>query len=135
MLNNVEWRRGEMLRMQMLPPRMSLDSIVQYVSVELKLNYKNEAHIKDRHGNENRERCDDRNHPAIQEDPTGGGDRSHDPGSENGKKLFRGEYMTQEDHEAARFFAFMANNTKAYGHDKGNWRKAPRCQGKEPRRI
>ena len=32
-LNNVEWRRGAKLRMQMIPARMSLDSIVQYVSV------------------------------------------------------------------------------------------------------
>ena len=36
-LNNVEWKRGEKLMMQMIPARMSLDSIVQYVSVELKL--------------------------------------------------------------------------------------------------
>ena len=28
-LNNVEWRRGERLRMQMIPAHMSLDSIVQ----------------------------------------------------------------------------------------------------------
>ena len=28
-LNNVEWRRGEKLRMQMIPACMSLDSIVQ----------------------------------------------------------------------------------------------------------
>ena len=32
-LNNVEWRIREKLRMQMIPARMSLDSIVQYVSV------------------------------------------------------------------------------------------------------
>ena len=42
-LNNVEWRRGEKLRMQMIPARVTLDSIVQYVSVELKLNSKKEA--------------------------------------------------------------------------------------------
>ena len=65
-LNNVKWRRGERLRRQMSPARMSLDSIVQYVSVELKLNSKKEAHIKDRHGNGNRERRDDRNYRAIQ---------------------------------------------------------------------
>ena len=41
-----------------------------------KLNSKNEAHIKDRHGNGNRERRDDRNYRAIQEDPTVAGDRS-----------------------------------------------------------
>ena len=32
-------------------------------------------------------------------------------------------------------FAFMAHNTKAYGHAKAKWRKAPARQGKEPRRI
>ena len=43
--------------------------------------------------------------------------------------------MTRKDHEDAHFFTFMAHNTKAYGHDKGNWRKAPSRQGKEPRRV
>ena len=84
-LNNVQWRRGKKLRMQMIPAGISLDSIVQYVSVQLKLNSKNKAHIKDRHGNGNRERRDDRNYRAIQEDPTVGGDESQDPGSEDGK--------------------------------------------------
>ena len=134
-LNNVEWRRGEKLRMQMIPARMSLDSIVQYVSVELKLSSKYEAHIKDRHGNGNRERRDDQNHRAIQEDPTVGGDRSQDPGSEDGRTSSGGEYMTPDDHEDAHFFAFGAHNTKVYGHDKGKWRKAPPRQGREPRRI
>ena len=83
-LNNVKWRRGEKLGMQMLPARMSLDSIVQYVSVELKLNFKNEAHIEDRHGHGNGERRDDRNYRTIQEDATVGRDRSQDPGSEDG---------------------------------------------------
>ena len=134
-LNNVKWRRGEKLRMQMIPARMRLNSIVQYVTVELKLKSKNEAHIKERHGNGNRERRDDRNYRAIQEDPTVGGDQSQDPGSEDGKTSSGGEYMTREDHEDAHFFAFVAHNTKAYGHDKGKWRKAPPRQGKEPRRI
>ena len=133
--NNVEWRRGERLWMQMIPARMSLDSIVQYVSVELKLNSKNEAHIKDCHGNENRERRDDCNYRAIQEDPTVSGHRSQDPGSEDGKTSSGGEYMTREDHEDADFFAFLAHNTKAYGHDNGKWRKAAPRQGKEPRGI
>ena len=84
-LNSVEWRRGEKLKMQMIPARMSLDSIVQYVSVELKLNSKIEAHIKNLHGNGNRKRRDDRNHRAIQEYETVGEDRSQSPGSEDGK--------------------------------------------------
>ena len=134
-LNNVEWRRGEKLRMQMIPARMSMDSIVQYLSVELKLNSKNEAHIKDRHGNGNCKRRDNRNYRAIQEDPTVGGDRNQDPGCEDGKTSSGGEYMTWEDHEDAHFFAFVTHNTKAYGHDNSKWRKAPPRQGKEPRRI
>ena len=44
-LNNVEWRRGEPLRMQVIFARMSLDEIVKYITVELKLNAKNEAHV------------------------------------------------------------------------------------------
>ena len=49
-LNNVEWRRGEPLRMQVIFARMSLDEIVKYITVELKLNAKNEAHVQDRQG-------------------------------------------------------------------------------------
>ena len=45
-LNNVEWRRGEPLRMQVIFARMSLDEIVKYITVELKLNAKNEAHCR-----------------------------------------------------------------------------------------
>ena len=49
-LNNVEWRRGEPLKMQVIFARMSLDEIVKYITVELKLNAKNEAHVQDRQG-------------------------------------------------------------------------------------
>ena len=34
-LNNLEWRRGEPLRMQVILARMSLDKIVKYITVEL----------------------------------------------------------------------------------------------------
>ena len=43
--------------------------------------------------------------------------------------------MTREDHEDAHFLAFVAHNTKAYGHYKGKWRKALPRQGGEPQRI
>ena len=43
-LNKAEWRCGEPLRMQVILARMSLDEIVKYITVELKLNAKNEAH-------------------------------------------------------------------------------------------
>ena len=49
-LNNAESRRGEPLRMQVIFARMSLDEIVKYITVELRLNAKNEAHVQDRQG-------------------------------------------------------------------------------------
>ena len=49
-LNIVEWRRGEPLRMQVILARMSLDGIVKYITVELKLNPKKEAHVQDQQG-------------------------------------------------------------------------------------
>ena len=55
-LNNVEWRRGEKLRMQMIQAPMSLDSMVQYLSMDVKLNSKKGAHIRDRHRHANRDR-------------------------------------------------------------------------------
>ena len=46
-LNNAEWRRAEPLRMQVIFARMSLDEMVKYITVELKLNAKNEAYVQD----------------------------------------------------------------------------------------
>ena len=88
-LKNMEWGRGEKLRMQMLPARMGLDSIVQYVNVELKLNSKNEGHIKDRHGHGSHNRREDRSYREIQE----AADQS--AGSEDGKTSSGEEYTTQ----------------------------------------
>ena len=115
--------------MQMIPARMSLVSIVQYMSVDVKLNSKIKAHITDRHRHGNHDRREDKNHREIQE----AGDQSSR--SEDGKTSSGREYITREDHKDAHFFAFMAHNTKPYGHDKANRRKAPPSQGKEPRRF
>ena len=123
--NNVEWRRGEVLKLQMIPARMSLDSMIQYGSVQLKLNSKNEAHIKDHHNHGNHDRHEDGHNREVQDDRGGS---SEDAG---------GESMTREDHEEAHFFAFVAHNTKEHGQDKSKWRRAPRRggMGKPPRRI
>ena len=61
-LNNAEWRRGEPLRMQVFFARMSLDEIVKYITVELKLNTKNEAHVQDRQGHGHRGHRENRQH-------------------------------------------------------------------------
>ena len=124
-LNNVKMRRGEKLKLQMIPTRMSLDSIIQHLSAELKLNSKNEAHMKDRHNHRNHDRREDRHHREVQDDR---GRSSEDAG---------GESMTREDHEEAHFFAFLAHNRKEHGQDKSKWRRAPPCGGmqKPPRRI
>ena len=117
-LNNVEWGRGEKLKLQMIPARMSLDSIIQYVSVELKRNSKNEAHIKDRHNHGNHDRCEDRHHREVQDDRGGS---SEDAG---------GESMTRQDHEEAHLFPFVVpsqvvHKTKEHGQDKSRWMRAP----------
>ena len=45
--------------------------------------------------------------------------------------------MTQEDHDYAHFFAFVAHNTKEHGQGKSKWMTAPPRWGMEklPRRI
>ena len=67
-LNNAEWRRGEPLRMQVIFARMSLDEIVKYITVELKLNAKNEAHVQDQQGHGHRGHREDRQHREVKED-------------------------------------------------------------------
>ena len=70
-LNNVEWRRGEPLRMQVIFARMSLDEIVKYITVELKLNAKNEAHMQDRQVQGHRGHREDHHHREVKGDTVG----------------------------------------------------------------
>ena len=108
-LNNVEWRRGEPLKMQVIFARMSLDEIVKYITVELKVNAKNEALVQDRHGHGQRGHREDRHHREIQEDTANSAeDRS---GSCQ-------DHWSREDHEEAHFFAFVAHNVKNNGQDR-----------------
>ena len=127
-LNNVEWRRGEPLRMQVIFARMSLDEIVKYITVELKLNAKNEAHVQDRHGHGQRGHREDRHHREIQEDTA----NSAEDGSGSGQDHWTG---SQEDHEEAHFFAFVAHNVRDHGQDRSRWNRVGPKKGKEPRRI
>ena len=125
-LNNVEWGRGEPLRMQVIFARMSLDEIVKYITVELKLNAKNEAHVQDRHGHGQRGHREDRHHRDIQEDTV----NSAEDGSGSGQ-----DHWSREDHEEAHFFAFVAHNLKNHGQDRSRWSQVGPKKGKEPRRI
>ena len=125
-LNNVEWRRGEPLRMQVIFARMSLDEIVKYITVELKLSAKNEAHVQDRHGHGQRGHREDRHHREIQEDTA----NSAEDGSGSGQ-----DHWSQEDHEEAHFFAFVAHHVKNNGQDRSRWSQVGPKKGKEPRRI
>ena len=95
-LNNVEWRRGEPLRMQVIFACMSLDEIVKYITVELKLNAKNEAHVQDRHGHGQRGHREDRHQREIQEDTansaedgSGSGQDHRFPGGSRGGPFLR----------------------------------------------
>ena len=83
-LNNAEWRRGEPLRMQVIFARMSLDKIVKYITVELKLNAKNEAHVQDRQGHGHRGHREDRQHREVKEDTVG----TAEEGSGSGQNLW-----------------------------------------------
>ena len=130
-LNNMEWRRGEPLRMQVIFARMSLDEIVKYITVELKLNAKNEAHVQDRQGHGHRGHREDRQHREVQGDTVG----TAEEGSGSGQDLWTA--TTREDHEEAHFFAFVAHNMKEHGQDRSRWNRLdPRTKGrKEPQRI
>ena len=130
-LNNVEWRRGEPLMMQVIFARMSLDEIVKYITVELKLNAKNEAHVQDRQGHGHRGHQEDRQHREVQGDTVGPAEE----GSGSGQDLWTA--TTREDYEEAHFFAFVAHNMKEHGQDKSRWNRLDsRTKGrKEPRRI
>ena len=130
-LNNAEWRCGEPLRMQVIFARMSLDEIVKYITVELKLNAKNEAHVQDRQGHGHRGHREDCQHREVKEDTVG----TAEEGSGSGQNLWTA--TTREDHEEAHFFAFVAHNMKDHGQDRSRWnRPDPRTKNrKEPRRI
>ena len=130
-LNNVEWRRGEPLRMQVGFARMRLDEIVKYITVELKLNAKNEAHVQDRQGHAYRGHREDRQHREVQGDTVG----TAEEGSGSGKDLWNA--TTREGHEEAHFFAFVAHNMKENGQDRSRWNRLdPRTKNrKELRRI
>ena len=92
-LNNAEWRRGEPLRMQVIFARMSLDEIVKYIIVELKLNTKNEAHVQDRQGHGHRSHREDRQNRQVKENTVG----SAEEGSGSGQDLWTA--TTREDNE------------------------------------
>ena len=127
-LNNVEWRRGELLRMQVIFARMSLDDIVKYITVELKLNAKNEAHVQDRHGHGQRGHREDRHHREIQEDTA----NSAEDRSGSGQDHWTG---SREDHEEAHFFAFVAHNVRNHGQDRSRWSQVGPNKSRTPRRI
>ena len=125
-LNNVEWRRGEQLRMQVIFACMSLDEIVKYITGELKLNAKNEAHVQDRHGHGQRGHREDGHHREIQEDTANSAEDGSGSGQDN---------WSREDHEEAHFFAFVAHNVREHGQDRSRWNRVGPKKSREPRRI
>ena len=131
-LNNVEWRRGEPLRMQVIFARMTMDGIVKYITVELKFNAKNEAHVQDRLGPGHRGHREDRHQPEVKGDTVGTAEK----GSGSGQDLWTP--TTREDHEEAHLFAFVAHNMKENGQDRSRWNRLDhrnKNRKQEPRRI
>ena len=130
-LNNAELRRAEPLRMQVIFARMSLYEIAKYITVELELNAKNEAHVQDRQGQGHRGHREDRKHREVKEDTVG----TAEEGSGSRQDLWT--ETTREDHEEAHFFAFVAHNMKEHGQDRSRWNRLdPRTKNRrEPRRV
>ena len=130
-VNNAEWRRGEPLRIQVILARMGLDKIVKYITVELKLNAKNKAHVQDRQGQGHRGHREDRQHREVKGDTVG----TAEEGSGSGQDLWTA--TTREDQEEAHFFAFVAHNMKEHGQDRSRWNRLdPRTKNcREPRKI
>ena len=130
-LNNAEWRRGEPLRMQVIFARMSLDEILKYITVELKLNAKSEAHVQARQGHGHRGHREGCQHREVKEDTVG----TPEEGSGSGQNLWTA--ITREDQEETHFFAFVAHNIKEHGQNRSSRNRLdPRTKGrKEPRRI
>ena len=130
-LNNVEWRREEPLRMQVIFARMSLDEIVKYITVQLKLNAKNEAHVQDRQGHGRRGHREDRHQREVKGDTVG----TAEEGGGSGQDLWAA--TTPEDREEAHFFAFLAHNMEENGQDRSRWNRLdPRTKNRrEPQRI
>ena len=106
-LNNVEWRRGEPLRMQVIFARMSLDAIVKYITVELKLNAKNEAHVQDQQGHGQRGHREDRHHREIQEDTA----NSAENGSGSGQDHWT--WSREEPRRSPRSSEFLIGRRRA----------------------
>ena len=137
--NHFCMKNETLLCLRETPARMSLESIVQYIYVELNWNKKNEAGLKDRYDRKDNYKyrgLDDRRH----QDPQHREDRLH-------RRIPRDGESTNEDinnidndlnnHEQAEyhFFAFAAENTKTFGNNHSKWgRTAPRA-GKPPRRV
>ena len=92
------------------------ESIVKYITVELKLNAKNEAHVQDRHGHGQRGHREDRHHREIQEDTA----NSAEDGSGSGQDHWTWSW---EDHEETHFFAFVAHNVRDHGQDRSKWNR------------
>ena len=62
---------------------MSLDDIVKYITVDLKLNAQNEAHVQDQQGHGHRGHREDRQHREVKEDTVG----TAEEGSGSGQDL------------------------------------------------
>ena len=69
--------------MEVIFARMKLDEILKYITVELKLNAKNGAHVQDRQGQGHLGHREDRHHREVKEDTVG----TAEEGSGSGQDL------------------------------------------------
>ena len=139
-LHNQAWMKNEpLLRLRGIPARMSPESIVQYISVELKLNKKNEVGLKDRYSqkgdynyrghddgcHQHRKHREDRQHRQIRGDAELTNEDNNDIDID----------VNNNEQAEYHFFAFVAENTKTFGNNHWKWGRTPPRAGKPPRRV
>ena len=95
---------------------MSLESMVQYISVELKLKKNNEVGVKHRYNRKddyrNRGHCDQRHQDRQHQEINGDGDETN---KENNDININVNYSEPAEYH---FFACVAENTKSFGNNR-----------------
>ena len=127
-----------LLRLREIPARVSLELIVQYISVQLKSNKMNEAGLMDQYHQKDDYKYRGHDYQRHQ-DGQHREDRQH-------RQICGDGRLTNEDHnnididlnnkEQAEynFFAFIAENTNRFGNNPSRWgRKPPRADEPLPR--
>ena len=133
-LHNQVWLKNEpLLRLREIPARIRPESIMQYILVELKLNKKNEAGLKDGYDQkddyQNTGHADRRHQERQHQEMCGDIDLTNE--DNNDVDI----HVKTNDQAEYHFFAFVAENTKSFPNNRSKWGRTPLGAGKPRRRV